>query len=808
MTDQATITVRPTFWLRERPSSTGRATRTPLVIYVLWHPSFAEGPVLGREIADWCGGSVSDIRAAGMGIPVFFRSEPWTAELALEDREAPPQPAAPGTPDAVREQALEVWRRPIELDDCVHNVFVPLVDDHMVDDPSWRRDLLDLAARHRAKAEPRVHLAPIQISSAWTRLPVMVSGIQALFIRRWNDPEPTTDEEKAKRLATWRTRIRRLLTQSLVRLLRSVHEELGVEGRSSLPTEVFLSHAKADRELGPGVAERLRDTAAGYGQVEVFYDENDLPAGGDWSRQLSIAAREGAGFVSVLGDAYASRYWCRREVQLARTPIPAASVDLEARPYTWRVRPTVVTVTMQGKWSRLLGDVSAVPAIRWNDKEDHPTAILDQVFREALITEFQVQYANLIHRRLAPIASGEALPLAYITWTLDPTTLMRLYGQIRQRMGDGGLIIYPGNGFLPTEEAELTASLGEQTRFVPFERFSDLVDARPPDWQTLVASTANTDPSIPMARRPLVALSAGDSDDLGRLGYDAPPAGSPEGGSIHVDAAVLRLCRTLLQGQARLAYGGILRAGPSFTSLLHDIVIGMANSDLQPPAPEPDPLTPLENWVAKPYAHAHPASLRASLVGLCRWYFVGDALPKDAQPHEAARVTSEALSLMRHLVAERSSMTLALAGKRYGFDGMLPGVAEEILCSWEHNRQVCVLMMGEYGGIVREVVRYILRRTDTLPAPLTFEGQLDNKHSKFETLMSSDEVRQRAAARYAELARCLNELRAIADQDPATELPRLGITVEQWRHVMSTQSVGFVRRLLRDRVLPTLRGDG
>lgn len=39
--------------------------------------AFVEGTALAREISDWCGGGATDIRAAGMGIPVFCRSAPW-----------------------------------------------------------------------------------------------------------------------------------------------------------------------------------------------------------------------------------------------------------------------------------------------------------------------------------------------------------------------------------------------------------------------------------------------------------------------------------------------------------------------------------------------------------------------------------------------------------------------------------------------------------------------------------------------------------------------------------------------------------
>ncbi|HET7504045.1 MAG TPA: hypothetical protein VFK02_23655, partial [Kofleriaceae bacterium] len=127
--------------------------RVPLSIYVLWHPAFADGPLLARTIAEWCTGGTADIRATGQGIPVHFRSEPWRAGHALEAEDAPPELPAPEDPVAARAHRRHVWRRPIQLDEADHNVFVPLVEDHLVDDPSWRRDLLDLARHHHASHE-------------------------------------------------------------------------------------------------------------------------------------------------------------------------------------------------------------------------------------------------------------------------------------------------------------------------------------------------------------------------------------------------------------------------------------------------------------------------------------------------------------------------------------------------------------------------------------------------------------------------------------------------------------------------------
>ena len=60
---------------------------------------------------------------------------------------------------------------------------------------------------------------------------------------------------------------------------------------------------------------------------------------------------EGAGFIAVLSDAYASRYWCRREVEAARTPriAPERSVGGSASAHVWSVCPSVVALTMRGE---------------------------------------------------------------------------------------------------------------------------------------------------------------------------------------------------------------------------------------------------------------------------------------------------------------------------------------------------------------------------------------------------------------------------------------------------------------------------
>jgi hypothetical protein len=830
-------------WLRDTEDRVpgDRPTRSPLSVYVLWHPGFKYGPELARAIGEWCGGGVDDMRAVGLGIPVHFRSEDWHADNALSRGDMPELPGSLSRdPIAERARREQRWRRPIELNEARMNVFVPIVDEHMVEDPSWRRDLIDLAALHDAGVRDkthRVHVAPIQMHSAWARMPSQVSRIQALHLRRWTDNPNEPDED---RRARWSRQIRRLLTQALVRLLRTLRD-------SALPAEVFLSHAKVDRELGPGVAEKLRDVAAGYGQIEVFYDENDLPSGADWQDRMETSAADSAGFIAVLSDRYATRYWCRREIQLARTPVRVTNprgTELDpADLHIWIVRPSVVAVTLAGAWSRLIGELGTVPAIRWDpDNAELAATILDQLFREALVSEFQRMYARMLQRKLIELLpEGARPPIAYVTWTPDAATLLRLQKQLhrsgsdeeRARWAASGVVVYPGHGFLPTDEEELAGSLGPNVRFLSFEQLSDVVSTNPAlTWEQVYAAAAPDalpPEAAPAPKRPVVALSVGDADDLATLGYDAGSGGR----SLHVDTAVLRLCRVLLRSNVRIAYGGRMpppnAAGSesSFAVLLRDTAVALAQTpgfrQSDRGKAEVDPETPLEMWIPRPYGEGYPVATRADLTGLCRFYFVGDGVPADASPEDRAAAVARARSEGRRVVANHTAMAICLSGKRWGFSGIMPGIAEELLCATEAadklavNKlaagklaaapgRVRVLLLGEFGGVTREIVRYIIGATKELPPALVLEAQEAHPSSKLRALLEhAPDLRPFAEQRYAALASCLGMLREVARRDDNVELPLLGISVRAWKDVMITSSIGHVRRLLRRQIVPVLR---
>ncbi len=797
-----------------------RATMTPLSVYVLWHPNFKTGALLAEEIYRWLGGDPSDARRVGLGIPVHFRSEDWNSDLAStrQSEESPAGAAVGRLSDPL--QALERaerlrsarHRRPIARDHATHNVFVPLVDDHMVNDPSWRRDLLELARAHHECTEMtceqgchgHVHLAPIQLSRALAQLPIEFSRIKALYLDRWSDPDKEVEAARRRRL---RVRLRRLLTQGLVRLLR---EHYG--SKSTLPTAVFLSHAKMDLELGPGAAERLRDVAAGYGQIEVFYDENDLPMGRGWESRMLDAARNGAGFVAVLSDHYATRYWCRREVEIARTP---CQLDRGSR--IWSVRPTVAAVTLQSQWSRLIGDLASVPTIAW--REERAVEILDRLFREALLAEMQTLYARELWKRVKDVPRDKAR-FEFLTWMPDATTMMRLYREAKLKGRIPRFVVYPGHGFLPTEEEELKRYFHDNIHFVSYEALADAVGD---GLLEKLRSTSGESRDSDFGEWPMIALSTGDASDLGALGYDAPTIGSRD--SLHLDSAVLRIGRALLQARIRIAYGGYLRRSGSFTSVLTDTVASMfPRGATQEPCPNPD--TPFESFLPWPFGAYTSVEKRASLAALVRHH---DILPPGFRSAPGSELPAPrriwlggcALSAMRQVMARKTEATIALAGREYGFSGFLPGVAEELLIAteWQMSRRlkrvpsleeleriaaedIRVALIGGFGGVVRQMVRFVLRATEEIPASCTLDGQLAHRDTQKlkQAMIGAPNERARNAGireRYLRLAAFLRGLRSFAQTAEASAtLPELGLSVEEWIDLMRTDSPGRMRRLI------------
>lgn len=90
---------------------------------------------------------------------------------------------------------------------------------------------------------------------------------------------------------------------------------------------LFISHAKID---GLPLAHALKHHIQTLG-FQTFYDVDDLPAGGNWKKQLERGV-ESSLIVMLRTDVYDSRPWCQQEVYWAdEYAVPAVLVDARTR---------------------------------------------------------------------------------------------------------------------------------------------------------------------------------------------------------------------------------------------------------------------------------------------------------------------------------------------------------------------------------------------------------------------------------------------------------------------------------------------
>lgn len=349
----------------------------PLRIYVLWHPDCSVGRDYAASLYRWFRGDPSLPAEIGHGIPVHYRSVPENGKSAK------PRPIQP--------QAAEL------------NVLVPLVDEHLVVDPSWRAYLRDLTQITKAL------LVPVALHRAAYQLPGEINRLNFLRLDRVTDPDSWTREQ---RLEVRRQRLLSLLTQVVGRLLTGF-QEAAATGQTSHPgagptTEpipwlerptppirVFISHAKAD---GVPIAEALRHTILQHGQLQAFFDESDLAIGYGFASTLERGAGFGtalaeggtAAMIAVYTDAYAHRPWCQRELRLARIPEPIA--PREGGVPCWRAKPLVVVEALQQGNTRFLPEAGYAPLLTWQPKE--VGTLIDRLLRELLFFSFNQMRAQ------------------------------------------------------------------------------------------------------------------------------------------------------------------------------------------------------------------------------------------------------------------------------------------------------------------------------------------------------------------------------------------------------------------------------
>lgn len=318
--------------------------RSPLAVYVIWHPDFSEGQEIANFLYSILNRNVSKPLVRSIGIPVYFRNENESGE-----------------------------RQPIKIDfdESEFTAIVTLVSTELMNDSHYRKYIDSILSLCRADNGKR-RVYPVALNNNACNVSPNFSAIN--FIK-FDEVELARSGEKSTYI---KSHIKSSILHELCRFL--MHRKRATEERESLdispPIKLFISHSKHD----PSKLDALefRDHINSRTQLKTFFDVNDIAYGSDFGEQIKDAAiaKESA-LVVFQSDSYSDREWCRIEA------ITAKSAGC----------PIVIVNAIKYGEKRTFPYLGNCPSIRFNENFDE---IIDLTLEQVLSNVFKRKFLDVL----------------------------------------------------------------------------------------------------------------------------------------------------------------------------------------------------------------------------------------------------------------------------------------------------------------------------------------------------------------------------------------------------------------------------
>lgn len=244
----------------------------PLSLFVVWHPSFAEGKQIANDMYRTFCRDIKEPLSRGLGIQVYYRS---------------------------------VSLFPIDKNIATRNAIILLIDENYMVDNGYQ----DYTKQIVGLTNDNTRVYPIALCKQATGIGCGLESIQ--FIRHQNG-FINIKEEYEKGIK----KIKSELLHDCARLLMNFQPVWMDKQGSKIPSPVklFLSHAKKD---GEETTKKFKVFVESETKLDVFFDTVDIADGYEFEKQIE-ANIENAALVVFLTDEYSSREWCRIEVLVAK----------------------------------------------------------------------------------------------------------------------------------------------------------------------------------------------------------------------------------------------------------------------------------------------------------------------------------------------------------------------------------------------------------------------------------------------------------------------------------------------------------
>lgn len=446
--------------------------------------------------------------------------------------------------------------------------------------------------------------------------------------------------------------------------------------------KIFISHAKADNH-GVGLAMEIKnfiDTTS----IQRFFDATDIAPCFNFDEEIAVNLKEST-VIAIGSDKYSSRYWCQREILMAK----------EER------RPIIFVNTLEHYEDRIFPAAVNIPNIHVS----HDTNIRDkEILRILIATLLETIRFNYSKRLLEYYKIQDWIPKNSVIFARPPEvnqiiTLLKDRRETEQR--ETLNICYPEPPVYPEEISwinhfESTSPTGEKL---------NRIQAVTPLWS--IFSKKHT------KKRIGISISDYREDQF-------------ETHNQHLDE-LKRLSQVLaghlLAREHTLIYGGDLRED-GFTQFILDEAL-IIQSRLK------DKNIRVENHLAWPlFLDPKLKSFKVKYHGvlLTEEYDIPQNLVTNKEvflpPNctENLYIWSQSLTHMRELSIKQSDIRVIAAGKSSDYKGKMPGVLEEFIISIKMQKPLYLL--GGFGGIANKIVTSIFHKI--LEPELTESWQVQN----------------------------------------------------------------------------------
>lgn len=390
--------------------------KTPLAVYIVWHPNYVEGQQVAIFLYSALCRNPEKPLVRSLGIPVYFRSKNFG-----------------GTNLPAK----------IDFSESEYTAIIPLISDDFVNDKGFENYLNELY-ESCSEANDKRRIYPVALSKHTFNVSRKLSVINFIRVDKAQDSSFSTVENIQFQV---KSPVLHELCRFLMNMKRASDETESLT--ISPPVKLFISHSKHDDSKLDAM--KFRDYINSQTQLKTFFDANDIAFGSHFGDEIKKAASESA-LVVFQSDSYADREWCRIEVLTAKS----------------EGCPIVIVNAIQNGEKRAFPYLGNYPSIRF--KKNYQGIVdltLEQVLFNRYTTKLLDSLTDLYNIKASRILSNAPELFNFIQLKKKGVAENEKYA----------LVIYPDPP-LGTEEMDILNQMDEDFVFVTPMMLPTIVNSR------------------------------------------------------------------------------------------------------------------------------------------------------------------------------------------------------------------------------------------------------------------------------------------------------------------------------------------